>query len=292
MDLSAFANPWEHARLLSDPARNEAMITLLQRRAPGARVVEVGCGSGLLSCIAARLGASHVIAVEPTAVIEVAREIVKANKLEDRVEVVEGLIADIEPRQVDLAFSELLNADPFSEGVLEAMEAVSPWLSAGGFSSPTRLRVYAALARASGSPSEMRGALRQIGDLAERYSLNLSLLSKSLVDAEAYTYLTTTEFPISDPILLFDLPIGTPERPPEVSFVEITPREPGPIGGVIVWFEADLDEGLMLANTPGESAHWGQLVSAFPSEIGGRPGHPIRLRIEIDSCQLTVLPAC
>ena len=61
-----FANPWEHLRLLSDPDRNQALVTLLERRAPGATVAEIGCGTGLLSLVAARLGAKKVFAIEPT----------------------------------------------------------------------------------------------------------------------------------------------------------------------------------------------------------------------------------
>ena len=57
MDLSQFADPWEQLRLLSDAPRNALLIELLRRRAPGARVLEVGCGTGLLSCAAAALGA-------------------------------------------------------------------------------------------------------------------------------------------------------------------------------------------------------------------------------------------
>ena len=89
MDLSGFANPWEHIRLLSDSPRNEVLIQLLAKRAPGARVLEVGCGTGLLSCIAAKLGAAEVIGVEPTPLIEVARELVKENGL-NQVTLLEG----------------------------------------------------------------------------------------------------------------------------------------------------------------------------------------------------------
>lgn len=56
--------------------------------APGARVMDVGAGSGILSIAAARLGAASVLALEsdPWAV-ETARDNVRANGVQDKVEV-------------------------------------------------------------------------------------------------------------------------------------------------------------------------------------------------------------
>src|SRR5690606_20161346 len=144
---------WEHVRLLSDRPRNDALITLLRRHAPGARVLEVGCGTGLLSCVAAKLGAARVYAVEPTPLAEEARRLVAHNGLEGVVEVLEAPIEELTPRPVDLAFSELLNADPFYEGLVPAMEAAAAW---GGRLAPRRLRVWTALVRDDSSAREHR----------------------------------------------------------------------------------------------------------------------------------------
>ena len=140
-----FSDPWEHALLLSDRNRNDALLRMLAARAPGQRVLEVGCGTGLLSCVAAKMGARHVYAVEPTPLVERARLFVEKNGLADRVTVLQGKVEDLEPRPVDLAFSELLNADPFLEGVVGAMDSVARWVVPGGRLSPRRLKVYVAL---------------------------------------------------------------------------------------------------------------------------------------------------
>ena len=55
MALEGFADPWEHVRLLSDAHRNKALLDVLGRHVPGRSVLEVGCGTGLLSLIAARV---------------------------------------------------------------------------------------------------------------------------------------------------------------------------------------------------------------------------------------------
>ena len=92
-------------------------------------MLEVGCGTGVLSCLAARLGAKRVYAVEPTGLASVARDLAGANGVADRVVVLEGRVEDLDPRPVDFGFSELLNAFPFQEGVLPAMEAAAAILS-------------------------------------------------------------------------------------------------------------------------------------------------------------------
>lgn len=46
-------------------------------------VLDVGCGTGILSLFAARGGAKRVIAVDASAIAEKAEQIVKANQLDN-----------------------------------------------------------------------------------------------------------------------------------------------------------------------------------------------------------------
>lgn len=57
--------------------------------------MDVGTGSGILAIWSAQAGARKVYAVEATKMSEHARELVKANKLQDVVEVIEGSMEDI-----------------------------------------------------------------------------------------------------------------------------------------------------------------------------------------------------
>lgn len=58
-------------------------------------VLDVGTGSGILAIWSAQAGARKVYAVEATKMADHARELVKANNLQDVVEVIEGSIEDI-----------------------------------------------------------------------------------------------------------------------------------------------------------------------------------------------------
>ncbi len=293
MHMQGFADLWEHVRLLSDTPRNEALLAMLARRAPDARVLEIGCGSGLLSVIAAKLGARKVYAVEPTAQSDNARALVAANKLEGVVEVIDGLIQDVEPREVDVAFSELLNADPFREEVLQAMDGAAPWVVPGGQLLPRRLKVWLSLVRENTSAVEARTVRRTLLRLADKHDLDLSPLLDSMDRLTPFSFIAPQIDPITAPICIVDLPLGVGLRPPEWQRVRIPVEEPGQIGGAAVWFEAELDDGIVMHNGPGHPGHWGHLVHGWAEELPGVRGGEVDVDVDIDieEGSLVVRPA-
>jgi protein arginine N-methyltransferase 1 len=71
---------WEHHGYLQDDRRNRAYATALGAVVePGMRVLDLGCGSGVLGLMALAAGAAHVDAVDSSPMLEVAREIAEAN---------------------------------------------------------------------------------------------------------------------------------------------------------------------------------------------------------------------
>jgi ribosomal protein L11 methyltransferase len=96
-----------HAHLLRAPAELDAHL------APGARVVDYGCGSGVLALAAAKLGAAevHCFDIDPQA-LSAARANSEANGLATRVQVHEH--ADALPQAADLLLANILSG-PLSE---------------------------------------------------------------------------------------------------------------------------------------------------------------------------------
>ncbi|MEZ4239174.1 MAG: methyltransferase domain-containing protein [Myxococcota bacterium] len=282
-----FADPWEHVRLLSDRVRNDALLQLLTRRAPGARVLEVGCGTGLLSCVAARLGARRVIAVEQTALAERARQLVADNGLQDVVSVVEARIEDVAPEPVDLAFSELLNADPFNEGVVSAMQAAARWVAPGGWLSPRRLKVHVALAYAEEPAVEYAAASREVARICEAHGLRAGVLQDTLAVEHPQRIVTSLERPVSEVATPFELTIGPELALPAPVVVRVRAKVTGTVAGAIVWFAAEVDEGCGCRTRRGGS-HWGQLVCGWRRGRRVRVGEQVALRVRLVGDQLLV----
>jgi SAM-dependent methyltransferase len=285
LDVHGFADPWEHVRLLSDDVRNNAMIALITRRAPGARVLEVGCGTGLLSLIAARCGASEVWAVEPTALAEVARQLVRDNGLDGVVRVVESTIEELDRRPVDLAFSELLNADPFLEGVVSASAAAARWVVGGGHLAPSRLRVWCAPVVCDAVAKERTRVSALLARLQASYDLELGVLRDVLGGDETERTIVDKVRAVGEPVQLYDIALG--EMIDLSERMSVTLRPTDSMDGVVVWFEAQLDDDVHLSNAPGQGGHWGQLQFAFLEQVRG----PCTIEVEVDEGELDLRPA-
>lgn len=284
MDLDRFADPWEQLRLLSDADRNAALLALLERRAPGGRVLEVGCATGLWSCVAARLGAERVFAVEPTELADLASELVGANGLGGRVEVIRARIEDLPPQPVDLAFSELLNADPFYEGVVPAMRAAARW----GPVAPRRLRVLAALVHDDESARERDQAVAEVAAVASRFDLRVQPVLALLEQAGTWRYIGHAARLAGPAAIAWDVGLGE-DDPDEVVEVTLAADRDGTVGGVVLWFEAELDDDLVMHNRPGASTHWGQLVLSWPERRRVRAGEPVEVALELDDGEVDLL---
>jgi SAM-dependent methyltransferase len=107
---------------------------------PGDTVIDVGCGSGVLSLVAARLGAGRVIGVDlsPEAV-EVARRNAERLGLSDRVEFRVGdLLEPVRGVEADVIIGDV-------SGIPDEIAAVSGWFPDGRAGGPTGAELPAAM---------------------------------------------------------------------------------------------------------------------------------------------------
>ena len=100
-ELIESANDWHYA-MMNDHPRNEFYEAALRRHVTADSVVlEIGAGSGLLSIIAASLGARQVVAIEANRhLAAVAREIVRINGFEGRVHIINKMSTEVTPAEL------------------------------------------------------------------------------------------------------------------------------------------------------------------------------------------------
>lgn len=96
-------------------------------------MLDVGCGTGILSMFAAKAGAAKVIAVDCSNIIEFARQVIIDNNLQDIITVVKGKIEEIELpsgiEKVDIIISEWMGYD--SKSVLIVLRFITNKFSIG-----------------------------------------------------------------------------------------------------------------------------------------------------------------
>lgn len=109
-----------HGNMLSDRRRVDAYAKALRQAVPpGARVLDVGTGTGLLAMLAARAGAGRVDAVEIAEVVEIARRVAAHNDLDRVVRFHQALSFHLQlPERAELLVTETLGNFGLEEGIL------------------------------------------------------------------------------------------------------------------------------------------------------------------------------
>jgi len=109
-------------------------------------VLDVGCGTGILSMFAVQAGASHVYAVDSSDIINQAKQIVKDNNFTDRITCLQGKMEDVElPGKVDIIISEWMGYFLLYESMLPTvLKARDKWLKPGGLIFPDQANLFVA----------------------------------------------------------------------------------------------------------------------------------------------------
>jgi len=148
---NSYAHFGIHEEMLKDEVRTLSYrnaIFGISHLLKGKVVLDVGCGTGILSMFAARAGAKHVYAVECSAIINQAKEIVRDNKLDHVVTLIRGKIEEIElpVEKVDVLISEWMGYFLLYETMLPSVIfARDKWLAKDGLILPDKASLYVTL---------------------------------------------------------------------------------------------------------------------------------------------------
>ncbi|KAL6302116.1 S-adenosyl-L-methionine-dependent methyltransferase [Sparassis latifolia] len=110
-------------------------------------VLDVGCGTGILSMFAAKAGAKHVVGIDMSNIIDQAVKIVEANGFKDKITLVKGKLeeAPLPITQFDIIISEWMGYFLLYESMLDTvLLARDKYLKPGGLIFPDTATLYLA----------------------------------------------------------------------------------------------------------------------------------------------------
>jgi SAM-dependent methyltransferase len=263
-----------HARLLSDVHRMDAYeraVRALVR--PGDVVLDLGCGTGILSLLAARRGAARVHAVESTDIAETALKIIDENGFSSIIQLHRADARTLSPAEpVDLVVSDFLGVFLVDDWMLPAVAAAGRWLKPGGRFCPSRVRLQ--LAPVGDFP------LSPISVFTESfYGVSLRAAHEKALCA---TYRgNLAPFTLMAPALEYHAfaPPGPPE--PFDRTLNFRMTRAGRLRALAGWFTAELAPGVTLSTEPGVETHWQQYL--FPlEETALAAGDSLEVRLWLD----------
>jgi hypothetical protein len=285
----SFDSPSPHAAMLEDRVRTSAFLAAIAEVVgPEDVVVDIGTGTSVLAVAAARAGARHVYAIEATPLAHEAREVVRANGLDDRVTIVEGWSTRVSlPERASVAVSEILGSDALEERVLPVLaDARRRLLTPDARMIPSAVRIFGLPVSV---PGDHLDSLTFTGSNTARwtswYGLELGpLAGYSSRRRQRYTALIEDArgWPAtSEPVLLADLDLSVLETPRVDVTVAAVASGSATVNGVVGFFEAQLSPGVVLSTSPAfepAPSSWGVPVWLLPEPVELRRGEEFSLR--------------
>ncbi|KAF8022184.1 hypothetical protein BT93_G2359 [Corymbia citriodora subsp. variegata] len=313
--FGAYSSFGIHREMISDKVRMDAYSQAILRNTSlfsDAIVMDVGCGTGILSLFAAQAGASKVIAVEASEKMAgVATQTAKDNGLwqsgrpdgcndscKGVVEVVHSMVEDvdksiqIQPHSVDVLISEWMGYCLLYESMLNSvLYARDRWLKPGGAILPDTATMFAA--------GFGKGAT-SLPFWEDVYRFDMSCVGKEIVeDAARYPIVDVVNDVdlVTDAVVLqaFDLVAMKPDEVDFTSNIEIAPKlagladkdgKPTWCYGVVLWFETGFTSRFckefpaVLSTSPATpKTHWAQTILTFREPIAMSSKRPCADRL-------------
>jgi precorrin-6B methylase 2 len=275
--------PPAQIRMLEDRVRTSRFIHAIRRtvRADDV-VVDLGTGSGVLAVTAAQAGAKHVYAIEARPIAEVAARFFQGSGLDDRITLIRGVSTEVAlPERADVLVSEMIGDDPLAEQILETTyDAVERLLKPGARLIPSALRIYATPVvvpqkvrqKAFFTPEVLDRWQRWYGlpFLALRPQEHSGPTQVSLVRTFVDPWTARNWPPLGPPALLNVFDLAAQSLTPFATTAKLCLEREGDLGGLLVYFEADLAEGIGITTQPtcvDRRNHWRIPLWLLPSTL-------------------------
>lgn len=264
--------------MIRDRVRMDAYATALRRAIrPGAVVVDIGTGTGIMACLACRYGARRVYAIETADAIEVARDVARANALDERIQFIQKpSMSVILPERADVIVSDLRGVLPLLQHHLPSIvDARTRLLGPGGVLIPRRDVIRVCVASA---PDLYEGRVTPW----ERNEYGLDMSAVSRIETNAWQKCRArAEHVLLEPECLATLDYATLESADVRGGVHWIAARAGEADGLLVWFDADLDGETGFTNAPGApEVIYGQAFFPWTRPVALAPGDAVSVSMQ------------
>jgi SAM-dependent methyltransferase len=266
-----------HRELLADDTRTNAFRNaILQVVRPGDVVVDLGCGSGILSFFACEAGAEHVYAIDQTHTADVASMLARHLGLSDRITVLHAEAKEVElPRRGNVLLSETLGVLGLDEGIAGITEDAWKRLILPD------ARVVPCRVGVSLVPIELDFEYdRHVAFWSEpRYGLDLSAVRLFASCSITFAHIERRAH-LSDPEEMFSVDLlrnGGLEFSGRASF-EV--KRNAMLHGFGGFFTTTLAEGIELTNKDARSTSWSQALLPLEVPIQVKRGTKVEVELQ------------
>lgn len=257
-----------HELMLKDKVRTEAYQNAIYNNPQIFKdkvVLDVGCGTGILCFFAAKAGAKRVIGIDRADIIDKAKLIAKANKLNHIITFIKEKVEDatLPVKTVDIIISEWMGYFLLYESMLPSvLYARDKWLSKSGHVLPQKAIMFLAGIENSSYRTDKVEFWKDV------YGFDMSCLIDdqeryvgSLVDIiNPESIITTTHT-----MLTLDIEHCSTDDVDFVCNFELTALRDDTLNGFVSWFDVVFEgkENITLSTSPSSpkgSTHWQQTI--------------------------------
>ena len=211
-------------------------------------VLDIGTGVGIWALLACRFGARKVYAIDPNDVIQVARDVAVANGYADRIEFIQEMSTKISlPEPADILVTDMHGIVPmFEQNLPSIIDARARLLASGGTMIPRRDTLWAV-------PVESAASFERVAQPWADRPYGFEWAPAARVAANDWfkvkAKVTSADF-LGKPATWATLDYRQLENPNVSGQLTTTASRAGTGHGFLIWFDAELSEGIGFSNAP------------------------------------------
>ncbi|KAI0316507.1 protein arginine N-methyltransferase [Amylostereum chailletii] len=232
-------------------------------------VLDVGCGTGILSMFAAKAGAKHVVGIDMSNIIDQAQKIIHANGFSETITLVKGKLEETELpiQQFDIIISEWMGYFLLYESMLDTvLDARDKYLKPGGLIFPDRATMYVAAIEDQDYKDE------KINFWDNVYGFDYSCI-KDIALREPLVDTVELKAVVTDPCVLKRIDLTTVKKE-DLAFTapfKLKATRNDYIHAFLAWFDVSFDcthKKVSFSTGPhAKYTHWKQTVFYTPSTV-------------------------